>query len=86
MFMYIICTMTNYALSMSRLNGMEVDGHRWTAQPAPIFPPEVLQVLWSKPDERIHVKSVLRRLLQNIELPVEISNLATKYYGDKYFE
>lgn len=71
---------------LNRLNGMEVASHRWIAQPAPIFPPEVLQVLWSKPDERIYVKSVLRRLLQDIELPVEIRNLATKYYGDKYFE
>ncbi|KAM5553201.1 hypothetical protein ABKV19_025429 [Rosa sericea] len=71
---------------LNRLNGMEVDGDRLIAQPAPIFPPPILQVLWSKPDERIHVKSVFHRLLQNSELPVELSNLATKYHGDKYFE
>ncbi|KAL6194760.1 hypothetical protein ACLB2K_035836 [Fragaria x ananassa] len=71
---------------LNRLNGMEVHGHRVIAQPATVFPPAVLQVLWSKPDERIHVKSVLRRLLQNTDLPVELSNLATKYHGDKYFE
>lgn len=65
---------------------MEVHGHRVIAQPATVFPPAVLQVLWSKPDERIHVKSVLRRLFQNTDLPVELSNLATKYHGDKYFE
>ncbi|KAL6189440.1 hypothetical protein ACLB2K_040829 [Fragaria x ananassa] len=71
---------------LNRLNGMEVHGHRVIAQPATVFPPAVLQVLWSKPDERIHVKSVLRRLFQNTDLPVELSNLATKYHGDKYFE
>lgn len=85
MFMCAIRTNTNYAV-LSRLNGMKVNGHRLIAQPAPIFPPAVLQALWSKPDERNHVKSVLRRLLLNTELPVELSNLATKYHGDIYLE
>ncbi|XP_050371946.1 uncharacterized protein LOC126789911 [Argentina anserina] len=69
---------------LNRLNGTAVYGQRLIAQPAPIFPPAILHVLWSKPDERIYVKSVLRRLLQNNELPVDLSDLATKYHGDKY--
>ncbi|KAL6292258.1 hypothetical protein ACE6H2_000400 [Prunus campanulata] len=73
----------NMLTILNSLNGMEVDGNRWLACPAPVFPPEVLQVLWSRPDERIHVISVLRRLLQNTELiSPEITFLANKYYKD----
>ncbi|VVA16114.1 PREDICTED: RNA-binding (RRM/RBD/RNP motifs) family [Prunus dulcis] len=73
----------NMLTILNSLNGMEVDGNRWLARPAPVFPPEVLQVLWSRPDERIHVISVLRRLLQNTELiSPEITFLANKYYKD----
>ncbi|XP_016647919.1 PREDICTED: uncharacterized protein LOC103324204 isoform X1 [Prunus mume] len=73
----------NMLTILNSLNGMEVDGNRWLAQPAPVFPHEVLQVLWSRPDERIHVISVLRRLLQNTELiSPEITFLANKYYKD----
>lgn len=67
---------------VSSLNGLRFEGHQLIAQPAPVFPPEVLQALWSQPDERIHVQSVLRRLIRDAELNVEITNVATKVYFD----
>ncbi|PQQ17244.1 uncharacterized protein Pyn_34166 [Prunus yedoensis var. nudiflora] len=80
---FMLAEWPNMLTILNSLNGMEVDGNRWLAHPAPVFPPEVLQVLWSRPDERIHVISVLRRLLQNTELiSPEITFLANKYYKD----
>ncbi|TQE08351.1 hypothetical protein C1H46_005979 [Malus baccata] len=67
---------------LNSLNGLRFEGHQLIAQPAPVFPPEVLQALWSQPDERIHVQSVLRRLIRDAELNVEITNIATKVYFD----
>ncbi|KAM1172147.1 hypothetical protein ACFXTH_022410 [Malus domestica] len=67
---------------LNSLNGLRFEGHQLIAQPAPVFPPEVLQALWSQPDERIQVQSVLRRLIRDAELNVEITNIATKVYFD----
>lgn len=70
---------------MASLNGLEVDGKQWVAQPAPVFPPEVLKLLLTRPEERNHVISVLSRLLQNLkDDPIkdsEISNLAAATYN-----
>ncbi|KAF3456753.1 hypothetical protein FNV43_RR01407 [Rhamnella rubrinervis] len=52
---------------LNSLNGLKVDGKKWIAQPAPVFPPEMLKLLWTQPEERKHVISVLRRLLQNLK-------------------
>lgn len=71
-------------LSYASLNGMVVDDHRWVAQPAPVFPPEVLQVLWSQPDERKHVIAAIRSLLLNLGGPIdmiEVNDLTARYYG-----
>lgn len=73
------------SVSYASLNGMVVDGHRWIAQPAPVFPPEVLQILWSRPDERKHVIAAIRSLLQNLRGPIdtiEVTDLTARYYGD----
>ncbi|GFY81705.1 hypothetical protein Acr_01g0015130 [Actinidia rufa] len=37
---------------LNGLNGLKVDDSQWIAQPAPVFPAEVLHVLWSHPNER----------------------------------
>ena len=38
---------------------MEVDGHQLLARPAPVFPPKILQALWSQPNERRHILAVM---------------------------
>ncbi|KAH7522072.1 hypothetical protein FEM48_Zijuj07G0098900 [Ziziphus jujuba var. spinosa] len=45
----------------------ELDIKQWIAQPAPVYPPEVLELLWTQPTERKHVIFVLHRLLQNLK-------------------
>jgi hypothetical protein len=73
------------SLSYASLNGKVVDGHQWVAQPAPVFPPEVLQVLWSQPDGRKHVIAAIHSLLRNLGGPidmVELTDLTARYYGD----
>ncbi|CAK7327276.1 unnamed protein product [Dovyalis caffra] len=70
---------------LNSLNGLEVDGCRWVAQPAPIFPPIILQALWNHPDERRHVITLMQYLLKKLEHPTdtaELSNLVAKFYGD----
>ncbi|OMO69016.1 Nucleotide-binding, alpha-beta plait [Corchorus capsularis] len=66
------------------LNGLEVNKSRWLAQPAPVFPPEVLCALWNRPEERRHVYSVMCNLLRQLGEPIittEFSDLVTKYHG-----
>ncbi|XVF28577.1 hypothetical protein REPUB_Repub15cG0042000 [Reevesia pubescens] len=71
---------------VNRLNGIEVDKKRWLVQPAPIFPPEVLKALWSRPEERRHVNAVIYNLLRKLEKPIpttdlsQLTDLAAKYY------
>ncbi|KAM4127382.1 hypothetical protein ACJW30_02G085900 [Castanea mollissima] len=54
-----LCEWPNMLHILNSLNGMEVDGHRLIARPAPVFPPEILQALWSRPNERRHVLAVM---------------------------
>ncbi|KAA3480863.1 Polyadenylate-binding 1-A [Gossypium australe] len=74
---------------VNNLNGIEVDENRWLAQPAPIFPVEILRALWSRPEERRHVNCVIYRLLRELEEPISatelsrLTNLATRYYYGK---
>lgn len=71
------------------LNGIEVDENRWLAQPAPVFPVEILRALWSRPEERGHVSCVIYRLLRELEEPISatelsrLTNLATRYFCGK---
>ncbi|KHG20883.1 Polyadenylate-binding 1-A [Gossypium arboreum] len=74
---------------VNNLNGIEADENRWLAQPAPVFPVEILRALWSRPEERRHVNCVIYRLLRELEEPISatelsrLTNLATRYYYGK---
>ncbi|KAG5554289.1 hypothetical protein RHGRI_011974 [Rhododendron griersonianum] len=58
---------SNFAyVSIFRLNGLHVYNSQWIAQPAPVFPPEVLHVLWNHPDERRNLKTQIHRSLQKL--------------------
>ncbi|XP_030923977.1 uncharacterized protein LOC115950854 isoform X1 [Quercus lobata] len=54
-----LCEWPNMLHILNSLNGMEVDGHRLLARPAPVFPPKILQALWSQPNERRHILAVM---------------------------
>ncbi|XP_028103549.1 uncharacterized protein LOC114302679 isoform X4 [Camellia sinensis] len=49
---FMLSEWPNMLKILNRLNGLKVDDCRIIAQPALVFPPEVLRVLWSHPDER----------------------------------
>ncbi|OWM85773.1 uncharacterized protein LOC116193076 isoform X2 [Punica granatum] len=71
---------------LNSLNGMQVEGTRMTAVPAPVFPEEVLRVLWDQPGGRRHLKSVLHSLLQKIDCHIDTSRLRdrlSEYYTDQ---
>ena len=60
-----------------------MNGKQWIAQPAPVFPPAILEVLWSHPDERRYVKAVIHGMLRKIQQPIsECTDLAARYYDD----
>lgn len=46
------------------------------AEPAPIFPPEVLLALWRDPKEREHLKATVQALLLKLENKLDTSELA----------
>ncbi|KAL6954949.1 hypothetical protein U1Q18_044391 [Sarracenia purpurea var. burkii] len=70
---------------LNGLNGLKVCGSQWIAQPAPVFPPEVLHVLWKDPDGRRHLKSQIQSLLQKLEEPtapkVGLASMTNEYYS-----
>ncbi|KAI8560864.1 hypothetical protein RHMOL_Rhmol04G0288800 [Rhododendron molle] len=71
---------------LNGLNGLQVYNSQWIAQPAPVFPPEVLHVLWNHPDERRNLKTQIHRSLQKlVEYPtahqVGLASMANEYYG-----
>ncbi|GLT42138.1 hypothetical protein SLA2020_161570 [Shorea laevis] len=51
---------------VNSLNGIEVDGNKWLVQPAPVFPPRVLHVLWSQQEGRTYAKSAIHSFLRKI--------------------
>ncbi|KAK6122733.1 hypothetical protein DH2020_043525 [Rehmannia glutinosa] len=51
---------------LNRLNGFEVEGRRLQAEPAPVFPPDVLYALWHQPEERKRLKATAQALLHKI--------------------
>ncbi|KAL2242619.1 UNVERIFIED_CONTAM: hypothetical protein Sindi_0379900 [Sesamum indicum] len=51
---------------LNRLNGIEVGGRRLRAEPAPVFPPDILSVLWDQPEERKRVKATLQDLFNKL--------------------
>ncbi|XP_009767575.1 probable GPI-anchored adhesin-like protein PGA55 isoform X1 [Nicotiana sylvestris] len=48
---------------LNRLNGVEVDGCQLVAKPAPVYSPNVLNVLWSQPEGRRHLKTTFNDML-----------------------
>ncbi|KAF5193023.1 RNA-binding (RRM/RBD/RNP motifs) family protein [Thalictrum thalictroides] len=52
---------------LNSLNGQVVDEHQLIAQPASVIPVEILKHLWSQPDGRRHLSTLIQKLCQNIE-------------------
>ncbi|KAF5752400.1 hypothetical protein HS088_TW01G00309 [Tripterygium wilfordii] len=76
----------NMSSILNRLNGLVVDGRRWVAVPAPVFPPAILNVLWSDPDGKRHVKATvdsLMRKLGNVDME-EFTSLSAMYFGKEF--
>ncbi|CAL5413605.1 unnamed protein product [Camellia sinensis] len=65
---------------LNELNGLQMDGSQWIAQPAPVFPADVLHVLWSHPDERRRLKTQIHRLSQKLYPEVGLTSLTNEYY------
>ncbi|VFQ85419.1 unnamed protein product [Cuscuta campestris] len=56
----------NMATILNRLNGTEIGGQRMIAQPAPVYPPDVLEALWNDGEGRQHLRNTFHNLLKNI--------------------
>ncbi|KAK9289289.1 hypothetical protein L1049_017765 [Liquidambar formosana] len=73
---------------LNSLNGMKVHGCQLLVQPAPVYPPDILQILWSQPDGRRHVKAVMHNLCQKLEVnPINttgLTHLLAKHYGEGF--
>lgn len=70
-------------LYVPRLNGTEVDGQQLVAKPAPIYPPDVLKVLWSQPEGRKHLKTTFNSMLLKVGgSTVGLTELVDKFYAD----
>ncbi|XP_004247930.1 probable GPI-anchored adhesin-like protein PGA55 isoform X1 [Solanum lycopersicum] len=69
---------------INRLNGTEVDGQQLVAKPAPIYPPDVLKVLWSQPEGRKHLKTTFNSMLLKVGggSTVGLTELVDKFYAD----
>ncbi|KAJ7979838.1 RNA-binding (RRM/RBD/RNP motifs) family protein [Quillaja saponaria] len=59
----------NMLTILNRLNGLKVDGNQLVAQPAPVFPPEILRVLWTRPDERRNLISIRNSIVKILRCP-----------------
>ncbi|KAL6526612.1 hypothetical protein OROGR_015702 [Orobanche gracilis] len=62
---------------LNRLNGLEVKGVRLQAEPAPVYPPDVLLALWCQPEERKHLKGTMQVLLRKLGENKLTSDLAS---------
>ncbi|KAI3459527.1 hypothetical protein Pfo_016190 [Paulownia fortunei] len=51
---------------LNRLNGFNVEGRRLQAEPATVYPPDVLLALWHQPEERKCLKATARALLHKL--------------------
>lgn len=61
---------------LNDLNGRKEDGKQWVVQPAPVFPPEILRVLWSQPDEKRRLKDIMCSYLHELgEKPLSTAGL-----------
>ncbi|KAI8004619.1 hypothetical protein LOK49_LG08G00727 [Camellia lanceoleosa] len=87
---FMLSEWPNMLKILNRLNGLKVDDCRIIAQPALVFPPEVLRVLWSHPDERqrlettIWMKTLLYtrlKVMTNMLITDPISHLPSSALG-----
>ncbi|KAK4356997.1 hypothetical protein RND71_022607 [Anisodus tanguticus] len=68
---------------LNRLNGMEVEGQQLVAKPASVYPPDVLNVLWSQPEGRKHLKTAFNSMLLNLgEDDTALTELVDNFYAD----
>lgn len=71
---------------LDSLNGVIMDQCHWQAQPAPVFPPETLQALWSSAEGKEYLQSVMQNLCKIISRNTfesdDVNELAAQYYGD----
>ncbi|XP_019180072.1 PREDICTED: uncharacterized protein LOC109175289 [Ipomoea nil] len=76
----------NMATILNRLNGSQIDGQRLVAQPAPVYPPDVLLALWSQPEGRRHLRSSVHNLLiklrENDPSEAETAELVNSLFED----
>ncbi|CAN4091099.1 unnamed protein product [Withania somnifera] len=68
---------------INRLNGFEVGGQQLVAKPAPVYPPHVLDVLWSQQEGRKHLKTVFNSMLLKVGGgTVRLTELVDSFYAD----
>lgn len=71
---------------LDSLNGVITDQCHWQAQPAPVFPPEMLQALWSSAEGKEYLLSVMQNLCRIISRNCfesdDVDELAAQYYGE----
>ncbi|KAM7278781.1 hypothetical protein ACFE04_005915 [Oxalis oulophora] len=72
---YKLAEWPNMLNILNSINGLSVNDLRLHARPAPAFPPEIMKVLWSHPDERRHVLAVIQRLIRNLDGSCDSSKL-----------
>ncbi|XP_073276278.1 uncharacterized protein [Primulina huaijiensis] len=64
---------------LNRLNGVQIEGRRLRAEPAPVFPTDILSALWHQPKERKGVKktalALLEKLRKNMRGTAELDSL-----------
>ncbi|XP_042062170.1 uncharacterized protein LOC121806255 isoform X1 [Salvia splendens] len=65
----------NMVKILNSLNGCVVKGSPVHAEPAPVFPPEVLLALWHNPLERKHLKATAQALLLKLKSKLDTSEL-----------
>ncbi|XP_042060957.1 uncharacterized protein LOC121805227 [Salvia splendens] len=65
----------NMVKILNSLNGCVVKGSPVHAEPAPVFPPEVLLALWHHPLQRKHLKATAQALLLKLKSTLDTSEL-----------
>ncbi|XP_055813727.1 uncharacterized protein LOC129883155 isoform X2 [Solanum dulcamara] len=67
---------------INRLNGIVVDGQQLVAKPAPVYPPDVLKVLWSQREGRKHLKTTFNSMLLKVGgSKDDLTELVGKFYS-----
>ncbi|KAK1390661.1 RRM domain-containing protein [Heracleum sosnowskyi] len=84
---FCITEWPNMLQILNKINGMQVDGVKLIAEPAPIVPSDVLLELYSQPEERKRIKNNMLRLLQKLEEnavhKTKLTDYFSKFYGEQ---